>query len=906
MNWEKIRRTSHFIGLSVFLVSLLFFNFVSAAPLAQASENVAVLFIIDNSGSMAENDPGGLRFTAAKLFISLMDEGDMAGALLFSSSAQPLTDGIIEIKGEAERQVLIDAIEKRPGDGWTDVRTAFAAANEMLSASSLGSRETIVVFLTDGEPAIEKEYAAFEQEALDEAQKLGVPVKSIALTKAAESPFLVRLVSQTNGSIESAVNANQLLDAFLNILGGLKDRAVIGSGAINAPGSASVEISQTLAPYIDSVSYVITKTSKITARLLNPNAVEVNQNSSGVTQYIQEDDFLVVRSGSIQPGKWQFDLSGSGSVQARAIVNSRLRTSVITPGALYEQGTPMPVVVNLFEEQENGERVKIIGEASFSALITKPDGSQESLDTFYDDGTNGDAQAGDGDFSRLYVNNESAGSYLIEVIGRKGDVPVTAKSQVLMVPFPKINITEPSALSYDFKGQSIPLEIRLNGTASPQLDSGGMQALVTSPSGKASVLPMTASGNQYYASLSPTEEGEYTLVFRGANASYQGMPYTTTAEKTISVRLIPQVNLFFENGQKDRLDLGKLELGENNTIAIRLTAESSASQPIQVNVRLQGLSGWEIAGDESLSIQPGENRLLILQLEPVSGLGSTKFEGQLVFSSSSQVDVEPGALDIQFEFIQPAVSFLGIPLELSFPSSCFSRKGMLEIDVASNLVGGETLYFEIIDSDRLSIDVPEQRIRPGANHLFLPVGSKRFLWKPDELEFNLSVLNPRQGLAILPQNKIPVVLRVVPVWSSCSRQIKSGGLLIGGLLVLFLIARAVIRSRVGIPPVEGILNYKKQGESLWGPAFVISGLNKQRIRVGSGASCDLLISDGELMDVQFEIYTKKDSGDTLTYINPIGSVRMGYSDLPAETELNSGTEFSAGKYRFRYDSASGY
>lgn len=899
MKLVKVLRPAFSFFISALLLIGIQVGNIYAAPAAQASENVAVLFIIDNSGSMAENDSSGLRFTAAKLFISLLDKGDMAGALLFSSSAQALTDGIIEITGETQRQSLIDAIEKQSGDGWTDVRAAFAKANEMFAASDLGDRETIIVFLTDGEPAIENEYATFEQEALDEAGKLGIPIKSIALTPDAETPFLVRLVSQTNGSIESAVSANQLLDAFLNILGGLKDRAVLGSGSNTAPGSASVEIDLTLAPYIDAVSFVISKSSKVSAQLLNPNGSEIHENSSGVIQFIEEDDFVVVRSNSIQPGKWQFSLKGNGIVQARAIVNSRLRTSVISPETLYETGKPMPVVVNLFEEQANGEKIKIIGEASFSALIIRPDGSQESLDTFYDDGTNGDAEAGDGDFSRLYVNNELPGAYSIEVVGRKSDVPVSAKSQVLMVPFPRIVLDEPSAALYNFKGQAIPLQVHLEGTESPVLDSGGIQAIIRTPSGRTIVQNLVTSGTKFSADLKPTEDGQYTIEFQGGGAKYQGMPFTATIEKKITVRLIPRVNFTFESGTIEQLDLGKLELGENNTINIRLNAFSSASQPVQVKVRLQGLSGWRVAGEEYLTVQPGENPLVVLQLEPDKTLDTTRFDGQIVFSPITQIEIETGALDVKFEFIQPAVTFLGIPVEFSFPSTCFSRKGTLELDVISNLVVGENLFLEIVDSDHLRIEVPEQRIRPGANHLFLPIISEKFLLIPSKYEFNISAVNPRSGLAILPQNKIPVVMQVNPVWSLCRKEITRYGIILLVAIILTSVISKIIRNR-NKTTLLGIIYYKENNESKYKDFLVLDPLDKREITIGSNPTCDLCLLSNQVEDVHARILSVRYKGLNQVYLKPGASVVIGYATINNDVLLKSGDEFMIGNYNLKY------
>ena len=68
-------------AMALLFVTIVVVMGLLLAPPASAEappEGVSIMLILDNSGSMKTNDPNGLRFTAARLFLALLDEGDAA------------------------------------------------------------------------------------------------------------------------------------------------------------------------------------------------------------------------------------------------------------------------------------------------------------------------------------------------------------------------------------------------------------------------------------------------------------------------------------------------------------------------------------------------------------------------------------------------------------------------------------------------------------------------------------------------------------------------------------------------------------------------------------------------------------------------------------------------------------
>ena len=48
----------------------------------QGPQSISVVLLIDNSGSMAENDPASLRFAAASQLVDLLEDGDEISVVL--------------------------------------------------------------------------------------------------------------------------------------------------------------------------------------------------------------------------------------------------------------------------------------------------------------------------------------------------------------------------------------------------------------------------------------------------------------------------------------------------------------------------------------------------------------------------------------------------------------------------------------------------------------------------------------------------------------------------------------------------------------------------------------------------------------------------------------------------------
>ena len=633
-----------FYGTILLLLGL--FIAAPTASLAQtpASEHAMVIILLDDSGSMADNDPHDVRYTAARLFVSLLDEGDAVGVIRFSTNSQPITEGVTPIITQDAKHDINQQLQPRQAEGWTNMLDAFQQARRMIEEADTEGYQVQILLLTDGRPEIENTPPTFEQDILDIIEELQVPVLSIALTKDAETPFLNQVAVQSQGVVIPAHDASDLLDAYLEVLGQIKDRIILQADVDEGSGQARVNISPDLSPYVEKASFIVSSPQIQSFQLLTPAGdVMVEDAPSVIYAENQEPQFRLLTLQSPMGGEWIYQVQGAQPIRARLILWSHLRIEALSPKRYHETGAPMPIQVKLIQEQPDGSTMTIVGEARFSALITRPDGSQESLDQFYDDGTHGDVRAGDGIYTRLYANTDQTGSYHITIQGAKGAAPVERSIQVEVVHFPHMVIKEPAHSRYDIRGEAIPLAITLEGANPPELDQGDIEVIITDPVGEVQTISLQGDGNAYTGAFLPTRDGAYQITFRPREATYKGIPYTHQQAKTIEVRLIPAVRV-----DTAPIDLGVLDAADAaRGIDILLTVTSTSSQPEQLSVSIAGLVGMHMEGPTEFTIRPGAENHLHLKLVAEEDTPLGPQNGQILLAAGEGIDLMGESISLQ-------------------------------------------------------------------------------------------------------------------------------------------------------------------------------------------------------------------------------------------------------------------
>lgn len=178
-----------------------------------------VILVLDNSGSMKQNDPQFLTKYAVTEFINNLDETTRAAIVIFDQDvrmAVPLT----EITSTS-RQVLLDSLSQINYKGlYTNSPAAIESAIYDLKNNARENARKIIVFMTDGivdtgnaNRDLEKTKWLKEDLAADAADA-GIKIFGVAFTENADFELIQSLAQNTDGEYYRALLADDLQNVF--------------------------------------------------------------------------------------------------------------------------------------------------------------------------------------------------------------------------------------------------------------------------------------------------------------------------------------------------------------------------------------------------------------------------------------------------------------------------------------------------------------------------------------------------------------------------------------------------------------------------------------------------------------------------------------------------------------------
>lgn len=237
-----------------------------------------ILFLVDSSGSMKQNDPRRLTAAACSAAVHLLQEEDRVALWEFDASARPLHSGWLSAGDWDAWLAAVQGISQR--GQFTDFRAAFAGAVHHFSAHPAAGRR-VLILLTDGvfepdlgwegyaphslEYSVKRRVSAsselnsqYHQRILPMARRLArveierlkqleVEVFTIALGSKTETELLTeaaRLTTHTLTELHSfeAARASELISIFASVLRYLGPRAVLGRSSGRAGAGESLAL----------------------------------------------------------------------------------------------------------------------------------------------------------------------------------------------------------------------------------------------------------------------------------------------------------------------------------------------------------------------------------------------------------------------------------------------------------------------------------------------------------------------------------------------------------------------------------------------------------------------------------------------------------------------------------------
>lgn len=210
-----------------FVILLIPYLLVSVTALAALPTDI--ILVIDNSGSMKQNDPGFLTRETVANFVNKLDDQQRAGLLLFGTQARVVSDlAPRQQLSKAISQGLLENIDFR--DQWTDTAAALEMALYEHKMSGRPEANPVIVLLTDG--IVDTGDAEDSRRRRDwiigglaqQAKQANVRIFAIAFTQAADFELLQSLAQGTGADYYRIIAAADMAVVFDKITTALNEQ----------------------------------------------------------------------------------------------------------------------------------------------------------------------------------------------------------------------------------------------------------------------------------------------------------------------------------------------------------------------------------------------------------------------------------------------------------------------------------------------------------------------------------------------------------------------------------------------------------------------------------------------------------------------------------------------------------
>ena len=436
----------------------------AGAPLAAVDvvEVADTRILIDVSGSMKNNDPANLRRPALRLLVGLLPDDARAGVWTFGQY----------VNMQVPLGKVDDAwkIRARQGAGKIHSRGLFTNIEEVLKRSiadwqgATTKYRRHLILLTDGMVDISKsadENAESRQRILDQIlpqlKEYDARVHTIALSERADHELMKTLSDETGGWYEQVDDASQLQRIFLRLFEkvGRPDSVPLKENRFTIDSSIS---ETTLLVFRDNAA---PPTRVTTPSGKTFGAIDAPEN---VNWHRDEGYDLLTISGP-ETGEWQIQASLDPDNRVMVVTDLKLHSTEL-PNKL-ALGEQLPLVVHFSDSGKKITAPDFLEVLDIQVEQNDTEGPGEPRPLF-DDGRQGDAAAGDGDFTMLVGDRDRAGrvELLLDVEGKtfrreqrqsftvvpSYRVEVTANSErgesaLLVKVFPDMELLDPASIS---------------------------------------------------------------------------------------------------------------------------------------------------------------------------------------------------------------------------------------------------------------------------------------------------------------------------------------------------------------------------------------------------------------------------------------------------------------------------
>jgi hypothetical protein len=407
-------------------------------PVARARDSLVIIWmgnsididlVLDKSGSMSGQPIQDVQ-TASKAFVdavlnfsTTMQLTPSIGLTAFSSTPENPATYPITTLTSANIGTVKGLIDAMTASGTTAMYDACLLSNTKLTGYSSSSSTRLCMLLTDGED----NSSVVTNPALVVAPFVSdnIPIYTFGYGSGASHINCTELADGTNGTFyANLTDMNTITDEWLRIFDNAADIQYAKDAAFSTATGLDFVIDPTVSALVVQVTYKLASASSYCTFTIRDNndvliPSTVHTIPLGSTYPREEIALISVNSGAISggvSGNWKCMTNASG------LVSTDLQGKVKLKGT--QEGTFSLAVTDIgkghYTYPQPLHLVAALGKGrtisglNVVAKLTSPSGTVSNI-AMYDDGTNGDQMASDGQYTALYSSYTENGQFIFTV-----------------------------------------------------------------------------------------------------------------------------------------------------------------------------------------------------------------------------------------------------------------------------------------------------------------------------------------------------------------------------------------------------------------------------------------------------------------------------------------------------------
>lgn len=327
------------------------------APAASAPKGHVTIIVLDMSGSMAQNDPDGVRCSATNGYIDLSGPGDFIGVIGLDNStgarggahdfqlaqvyAQPSEMATVSARSALKQAIARQSNSCQPDSSTPTYDSLVQALSMLQSATHGGQIPGSVILLTDGAPDPDgpAQISAIKQDLVPKFKQNQWPIDSIALgSDQSFHGFLSDISNATSGKFYDDGQGVVPGTSPLNIAPFFVDIFARQNGRVLGPTIEPVQLSGgvtsrdfQLPDYVDHLDVIVVKdTPSSTITLTTSTGQTLSAQVAGA--FVSKDPHYAIFSiDGPQKGTWTVNIAGSGLALMDSLVVSSLTVNIRAP-----------------------------------------------------------------------------------------------------------------------------------------------------------------------------------------------------------------------------------------------------------------------------------------------------------------------------------------------------------------------------------------------------------------------------------------------------------------------------------------------------------------------------------------------------------------------------------------------